>query len=234
MNHHCPSHGWDQYARREDEEMARQEMTITDYTTLAPVLLRLCSIDSPRLANPWTRDGWTYFSDGYICARVRTEAEDCVPLPGPRNAPPPNAADLFAGIESAEPCAIPVVELTPCKDCKNGMYRWRACANCDGGGYIEFEDDSGYLYECECKSCRGTGGKRDNYDGVLCPCHQCRASGVAWRSVQIGTHTTRSESFAKALRLPGVRFGTTDKWIMFWFDGGEGILMPTKPAEAEE
>jgi hypothetical protein len=99
-----------------------------------------CGTDEsrPYLMQPWSRDGFTYATNGHICVRVPAidGIEDCEAAP--------NAGKLFAVPLTSELVSVTTLSLPP--------ERRAECSGCEGRGVKHRCPDCA----CVCEKCSGT------------------------------------------------------------------------------
>jgi hypothetical protein len=195
-------------------------------------------------AAPWTLGEFTYAVDGFIAVRVARQT-----LEGILDAPDEQkGADYIAGLiaagdrAKAEPVpALPDCERENCGVCR-GCKRVVECDECYGQGSREC--DLGHDHDCE--SCDGRGvfyglGSSSDTDTKRCPV--CHGEGWlpnfadnSWRGPVVMVHNGRERAFSyrnmhRLHMLPGVVWHlpeSPDDPAVFWFDGGEGVVMPMR------
>jgi hypothetical protein len=201
-------------------------------------LKKFCENDRyrPYLSNPFSLGDFTYATDGKVAVRVPRlegigEVEDA----------PASIETTFAnnlkGFEQAAPVPNPPhVTNIICKACK-GRQKVTICSECEGEGYREC--DLGHEHDCE--DCDGNGviGDRSGESAVECP--ECEGVGRLPNLPQgLSTGVIVNDKTCVGLRylrriatLPAVKWSLnhrkeSSETIPFWFDGGEGILMPMR------
>lgn len=203
-------------------------------------LKKFCENDRcrPYLNNPFSIGDFTYASDGRIAVRV-PRLESVGEVEG--------APDTILKVFTENLIAFDQATLVPkppqvadlsCKACKR-TGKVTLCETCGGEGYQEC--DLGHDHDCE--DCDGNGviavhpgGEKD---GIECP--ECDGLGKIPDTPQgLGTGVIIDGKVGvglgylrKLADLPLVRWSLDHRTypeapIPFWFDGGEGILMPMR------
>lgn len=181
------------------------------------------SAKRPHLEQPWSRDGFTYATDGRILLRVSRED-----YPAPENDKAPNTDVVGPYNHSELRYWIPVPELPEpevraCTLC-DGTGKTRKCRECSGFGSCEC--DCGH--EHDCGYCDGTG--RRNGEDEECEC--CEAGKITTtQTVNVGPALANSEYLRKIRTLPEVAIALpVEEYapIAFRFEGGVGYLMPMR------
>lgn len=164
-------------------------------------LSKFCGAEDSRfyLQKPWSRDGWTYASNGYILARVPL-AQSIPDEPGC-----PDAAKVIAMVagQSVSPLnlSLPEPEFEDC-DCNDG--KAHSCPGCT----------------CPCYQCAGTGRiSLDSRTSVL-------VRGVNFSLAYVRLLTTLPG--VQFTTEPPTPQPNTCVPSRFSFDGGEGALMPLR------
>lgn len=172
-----------------------------------------------QLDEPRVQEGWLYASDGAILVRVPSDEPDfewkglplnlghvCRDLP-PENPKPWPSVNLIDGIGCCVECEgygkVSVVECEMCEgtgidECPH-CQREEDCEECDGEGVIGEK----------CGKCNGQGRYL----------HSC---------IQVVGELRIKAKYDRMIRsLPNVRFSVENEVVIFEFDGGQGIVMPT-------
>jgi len=160
-----------------------------------------CHKINQRISEPWTRDGFTFATNGHVLIRLPAIEEIAVKS---------DAVDAMKVIqETPEPKEwFPIPDVAPPKEPKEEI-----CDECDGKGETECRT----CYQiAECPECEGTG--KIIPDIIIAP---IEISGILFSSLylhQIKTHFPDAEigpnEYPKAARLR--------------FAGGNGLLIPMK------
>ena len=175
------------------------------------------------LAKPFTRDGFTYATDGRMAVRVEARENE----PGDEKAL--DAAKLFEP-ELAKPHtehAWPVVPEPVTKICGkcDGRGKFSKCADCDGDGVQVCDLD----HEHECERCGGSGQLPGNDSA----CITCNGTGHEdeVQTVRVA-HTAFSDKYLRlALTLPDAKLHLADDPMapaLITFAGGVALLMPVR------
>jgi len=169
------------------------------------------------LMTPFSWNGYAVATNGHVLIRIPAVPEVT------RTENIPNVKEVFDKAPEPEswheiPEPAPA-EFHECPEC--GGKKW--CQLCCGEGrLLEFE--KGIAKTIKCEMCNGSG------DFVTC--EWCDGSGVeeVFRSTKIGAQTFQNKYLRILRTLPGVMIGpTTDlKCARFKFDGGDGLIMPTR------
>lgn len=166
------------------------------------LLQKFCSIDPTRQAihQPWTRDGFTYATDGRILVRVPAMADV------PENEQAPNADRLWPMSSTWQVTGQPVPEhppepfSTPCKEC-DGKGKWS-------------ETRGKRRVDSECTECDGTGSV-------------VQAQPIAFGKHLLSDVYLRKLSLLPGVKW--LHESTEENLpVRFTFDGGEGLLMPMR------
>lgn len=154
-----------------------------------------CSCDDmrPNLQVPWTRDGYTYASDGRIAVRIPALAD----VPDVPTAP--DAARLFA-VWDADVEGREVVRLPDAADLPADA--WVTCEECDGEAFVEARYEFRATHRCgevttlaaDCPACDGE-GRRMN---------RAMVSIGRWRMPARHLCALRAAGFAEILAKDGI------------------------------
>jgi hypothetical protein len=89
----------------------------------------------PRLQTPWTREGFTYATDGFICIRVPALPE-VTRTDGPVAENTFQSLDMLSEADAIPLSAIAIPEPKPCETCDGGNRKEVDvdCEECDGAG----------------------------------------------------------------------------------------------------
>jgi hypothetical protein len=189
---------------------------------------------------PFSRGEYSYATNGHIGVRVprRDDIPENESAPKAENAFS-KAEPLLRSIEGASPIpALPPIETKRCHVCK-GEGKVVKCDDCDGQGFVEC--NLGHEHECEECGEQGVVSARHAEDASRhMPCEECDGTGRvpeadSGRGVYVvfpGEHTVQLRYLNKLQKLPGIRWKLTGREaadpIPFWFEGGDGILMPVR------
>jgi hypothetical protein len=196
------------------------------------LLKNFCSIDTTRLVlnSLINQDDFTYATDGKICVRVK-KLSDIADID---TMPTPDFKSIFKDINFSDlpnliriPETLPELTYRNC-DCCKGEGKISTCPECDGEGMVELENDYNE-YECECKTCNGSGKIKG--DGI---CEECNGKGKLfdYKKSFIELSGVRLPIIylnkLKLLKNPLLSIDESKpcRLVPFIFDGGEGILMP--------
>lgn len=174
---------------------------------------------------PWSRDIYTFATNGHILIRVKRLND----VPENPKSPStfrlwPNQLPSFVEIPD-----LPEPEFDTCKEC-GGTGKIFTCPECDGSGVVAFENKYNN-YECDCESCNGS-GKAKGHDQI---CEKCDGTGKIEKTVKIkvGNCFFSDRYLALIKELPGNKFAPHETNQMgagyFSFDEGDGVLMPMLP-----
>jgi hypothetical protein len=209
-------------------------------------LQRFCATEAdPRehLRAPWKHGDFVYATDGNAAVRVPAQSRPDI-TDAPASAP--NAASLFYKAFEADGEFLlmpPVPPVRTCLDCEgHGKVRAIKCPDCDEGTFTHGH----YTYEC--KNCEDSPAGRgwehiDNEEPkqrheVQRCCDVCDGRGylVGGESMTLGDALYDPAYLALFAALPQVRVrpgSAADRKpstepAAFIFDGGQGLLMPTR------
>jgi len=185
---------------------------------------------SGRIGEPWSKDNFTFATNGYILVRVPRlpevpEGENVVNIDAVLNINP-EPSDTYVDAPGIEDLAIP-----ECPRCKGKESEPRECEECEGSGEVLLENDFNE-YECTCKSCGG--------DGEHGRCPKCKGTGYLIDSEDALVPIVGAE-FKKINILNLIReFGPLQiappcpegkaSWIRF--TGGHALIMPVTRAQS--
>lgn len=177
----------------------------------------------PNMQKPWSRDGFTFATDGRILVRVSSTE-----YPVAENEAAPEASDAGPfNHNSLETEWIPVPDIpepmfSDCRKCK-GTGKSDKCRECCGDG--RHECDCGH--EHDCGECDGTG-----YSWFAEKCDNCENGKVEeTQQVAVGEAVVNAVYLRKIADLPNPEFARPTEWdkpIAFKFNGGVGYLMPMR------
>jgi hypothetical protein len=177
------------------------------------------------LAKPWTKDGFTYASNGSILVRVPALPED----PGGRGVGPNALYDHAGPIPEDGWIDVPgLPEPAICLSCKGNPGVSSTCPECDGDGEVELSNVYSH-YTCDCKTCDGSG----EVEG----CSKCHGSGMAKEMtfIQIGSRRYKVAVIRMITTLPKAQIAPTNEnitWVRF--DGGDALVMPLTEAHIQD
>jgi len=110
----------------------------------------------PKIRTPWTTNGFTYASDGWLCVRVPA-------LPEVTRTDGPNAARVFKDVDRlSEEGAIPLASIAipdpiPCSRCDGGRIKEFPCKECDGTGTVTYHGQHYRRdWDIDCPACEGS------------------------------------------------------------------------------
>jgi hypothetical protein len=104
----------------------------------------------PYLRGPWSRDGFTYATNGHVVVRIDRLGDVA------ENEKAPDCEKIFAGIaDQVELLPIPAFEIPKVES--------EDCEDCEGRGMEHDCPDCG----CECESCEGTGQAIEKFSVTL-------------------------------------------------------------------
>ncbi len=89
----------------------------------------------------------------------------------------------------------------------------------------------------DCPSCSGRGHKHD-CPACECACEDCRGVGQIIETVTVGIGATifKAADYIRIQALPGLHLGPLNEKcapVPFRFEGGDGLIMPTRKAAAK-
>lgn len=168
------------------------------------------------ISTPYSQGDYTIATNGHVLIRVprmadvtRNDGPDIVPLF--EKAPEPE--EWFFVPPPQPPTTM---ECTAC-------FGKKVCPECENEGTIEIYS-RGRWYEVKCRSCNGA--------GMFVSCDECDSSGhiVTFGWSKVGNQAFSDKYLALLKTLPGVEIGPTHdlKLARFRFDGGDGLIMPTR------
>lgn len=182
----------------------------------------------PNIQKPWSRDGFTYATDGRVLVRVSSDD-----IPTSENEAAPNALTVAAfDHDSLETEWLPTPDIpdpvfSECRKCK-GTGKSAKCRNCQGDGRCECNCG----HEHDCGDCEGTG-----YQGLAETCDNCENGKIEeTQRVAVGEAVVNAHYLRKIATLPNPEFARPAEWdkpIAFRFTGGVGYLMPMSKQESE-
>lgn len=197
-------------------------------------LKKFCYPDNmrPNLMEPFSRDGYTWASDGRIMIRV-PEIPGAV---GHKKAPDPWTAWLKKPLEEYIPAELPQgwqemeVEYFECQTCQ-GTGQVYICPECEGEGVAKCKCCGS---ENDCKTCEGAFFVSAEQGGRPVRCEDCNGETCRRKRTPVrlpGSDCIIDLFYLKlVMELPGARLfrdGSHDP-LCFTFDGGEGVLMPIR------
>jgi len=152
------------------------------------------------IAAPWSRDGFTWATDGHMLIRVPLQPEV-----GDNERCPQVMGNWLGAILDKEPATwFDIPEFPAPTDDE--------CAECEGRGMVTPRTRWNEYDEEECKSCGG--------DGRI----------LETKAVEIGEVCFTDRLLEKLRRLPNVKIGPfgPNEVARIAFDGGDGLLMPRR------
>lgn len=186
------------------------------------LLQSFCQDDPERcLGRPWTKDSFTYASDGFILVRVPAIDKD----PGGRGTAVEKLYAEAGLIPEDGWLDLPTIPDPPvCSKCKGDADANRECPECDGDGEVDLYN-SYSSYTCDCKTCGGSG----EIEG----CSKCHGTGfeAEEESVQVGSRRFKVALVRMVATLPKVQIAPTNNsinWVRF--EGGDALVMPLTEA----
>lgn len=179
------------------------------------------------LAEPFGDGVYTYATNGYIVVRVAF-------VDGTKKEFPLRMEEAIRDVKfnpdhEGKWVSIPPYESPEKKTCHHcsGTRKSMGCEDCDGEGHIMFNHGR-YVYECECKRCRGEG----MVPGGENTCTTCDGSGELYADpyagVKIGNVKLAIKLLDKIKSLPGAELylpAPESGMVNFRFDGGVGLAM---------
>jgi hypothetical protein len=194
-----------------------------------------CSTDPFRLflLKPFSINNFTYATNGAVLVRVPrlTEVE---PL-----AEPLNIEKLCEQITPVPPHAVPIPaakepSLIPCYKCSGKKIRL-VCAVCNGEGSMPCECiNCGDEHTAECSSCKGGRLVGEQMNKIKEEkCEPCGATGTEElvQDLLFGAALFQNKYIKLLNTLPNcvaVPPADPKSPLVFWFDGGDGLLMPRR------
>lgn len=119
------------------------------------------------LSKPFIDNGFTYATNGRICARMpSSEANTEDKFPNAKAVPQWSSFPLVDAKPFPNKLSIAVKE---CGNCEGKGFFW-LCPECDGEGEVETESDFGNRYVNQCYTCKGFGRQKDE-------CCECNGEG---------------------------------------------------------
>jgi hypothetical protein len=195
------------------------------------------------LRAPWRQGEWVYATNGHLVVRVPAAAMPDAVEGGPLH---PNTAAMFAKhLESGDREFLPmpaIAEPDKCKHCGGKSVMWAApCPDCEDGALWHGS------HEYDCKNCHGSDAgpgwvdsSKDNPEAKEHHCGACDFRGYSLRingSQQLGEAHYANVYLWHLAQLPKCRIcpgDTAEKGAQagpaaLIFDGGQALLMPTRP-----
>ena len=178
---------------------------------------------NPNIAQPWSREGFTYATDGFAVIRIPRIAN----VPERPTAPKAEKVFTYYPAPAGPWLEFPTPEetgiSTVCPRCRGQEVH---CKECNGSGMVEFSNRYND-YEIQCKSCSGEGDT----------CSKCGGSGEEDPQPETVFAGFRFKSvYLRAFRaLPGAKINVpVDPKDAAWikFDGGDGLVMPMSQVKA--
>lgn len=201
------------------------------------------------LRAPWRQGQWVYATNWHLVIRVPAAAMPDAVEGGPKH---PNTAAMFAKhLESGDREFLPMPAIdapTVCGYCGGKVKVWAVtCPDCEDGTFMHGD------HEYDCKNCDGSDAgpgwldsSNDNPEAVEKQCHHCDFNGyslVGNGCQQLGpahyanVYLWHFAQFPKCRICPGdpvpipgfIEPAGRPAPAAFIFDGGQGLLMPTRP-----
>jgi hypothetical protein len=187
---------------------------------------------------PWSVGDFSFATNGYIIVRVpgrpniagRDDAPKAEKLfadhlsgKAPTGSPP----DISAFKSETCPACLGSGAVMPCDDCEGeGVTHGEECDACEGEGLTAIPDGEDPKDQEECLICDGSGSvfdlPRGNHTSVeVAPGHYVAARYLAVLNSLPST-------------VWNIADRASDSPIPFWFDGGDGLLMPTRIPEGHQ
>lgn len=167
-------------------------------------LKQFCGTELTRyyLNEPWTRDGFTYATNGHILVRVpaRHDIEDQPKAPDITKMPWPNGVVEFI---DAPRMVLPPVSLRKCEECGGRRFE-HECPDCECACEL-----------CACELCDGTG----------------EVSSDDKTSIDFNGNLFALRYIRQLMKLQRLTIGSGEYQaspMPFKFKGGEGLLMPLR------
>lgn len=178
------------------------------------------------MMRPFRLNGFVYACNGHWMVRVPDEAGLDADHHGEKH--PKNIEAMYAQAAEEGFMPLPAIEKPEaCFMCEGrGFGKIHKCGDCDGEG--DFAHGNHWY---ECKECEGAGDTFEaTHDGTdACP--QCGGLTFKWggAGVPVGDQKFSPTYIYLLAQLPGMRFANNadkTKAGHFFFDGGEGLVMP--------
>jgi hypothetical protein len=192
------------------------------------MLSAFCANDTEErehLRKPFRIGDFAYATNGHFIVRAPADAPELSNLP---QGTLKNALALFDKWMHGDFQPLPLLRApSKCADCSGKGFRFAVtCTDCDGDG--EFDHGS-HTYTC--KECDGE-GTLDDSSGDRRTCASCNGRGHERNAapIRIGDAVFQHTYLWQLSKLPGILFaahGPTEAGA-FRFDGGCGLLMPTR------
>lgn len=186
------------------------------------ILQKFCA-DKPRIHAPWSRDGYTYATNGHVVIRVPEVDGISQSQEAPSLKPVLKYFDIDPDIwYPLKKVKMPKPDV--CGSC-NGRGRDVACPECEGIGIVSW-DGTYHTYKDTCKLCEGRGAVE------ICPECYGEEKTPSQIPVKIGGVWFYPPTLAPCLEfLPncaiGIIGGMEDPQRLR-FDGGDGLIMPCR------
>lgn len=188
--------------------------------------------DRPTLMEIFYSDGYAVATDGHMMVRAKGIEVPVIP-----NTPDINK--VLKGIDfDVEYESLPVKDIEElgeeCSDCegKGEVFKQKIECYCDDDGDVEFEDEGGHYYCCECKNCEGKGYTLEESKTPM-TCNACSGTKMS-NDVFLfnGKKRYNSNYLIRIARLPGFKFpldiGEALAATPFKWEYGDGIIMPMR------
>lgn len=191
-------------------------------------LSKFCDADHHKMFKPFTFGNYSYASNGHLLVRV-PRVKECEAWESLNE----RAAAMFDSLDM--PTILDALIEIPdfqqpesenCTVCK-GSGKITKCPECDGSGYVEFENDYNE-YEVYCKNCNGHG----SIIGEESVCESCDGTGKKkiMKRIDVGC-TGFSHIYLNMLKaLPGMKIAPIEPTQANYFkwDEGDGLIMPMR------
>jgi hypothetical protein len=200
--------------------MTIREISIEDFT----------SKDDSRewVRTPFNRDGKSCACDGFAAVFFPLDEK----YQEPESDKKFDVAKLVNEIESSEFIPMPIIEMPEISNCEKcnstGKATTKECVECNGEGEVSFENDY-HDYECECKSCDGSGEKTVVGVGF---CNNCKGTGKIYERndvVKIGSIFISANYLRLIIDVPDLQICTKKDKLLFKSGNISGLIMKTHP-----
>jgi len=198
-------------------------------------LKKFCGRDKfrPYLMQPFSRGDHTYATDGNIIIRI-PRLEEIGEVKGAPNAEKIFSENFKRADDGTQVPNAPQADLRRCRTCDR-TGKVIECSECDGDGALEC--DLGHDHECE--DCDGNGHIPSEDDKAF-DCPDCQGVGRVpdmINGIKTGVVINHRDCIAYRYLMaiasfPSVQWKLSGREehdpIPFWFDGGEGMVMPMR------
>ncbi len=202
-------------------------------------LKKFCSTDELRkdLTRPFSQGEKTYATDGHILIRV-----DRLKDIDEKQIVQSNILETFEKKpEKWYKIKDIVAHKITCPEC-GGDGKNYTCPECNGEKYVSVSSDFSEYDDIDCATCNATGRiSEQEFDRIIksnklskkdCMCEECNGTGESFsiEKTKYGDALFNNYLLIRIADLPNAEIGTFGEYdaALFRFDGGEGLIMPTR------